>query len=284
VIPNRSLSTFVIVMTLLFARNAAVAQHISAVTENGHTVWVNDADSMASQSAATTTTGSAGASASSSNTSSESATSSRPRMMVYWSHTEHRWKPVGYASPQEMKAARSALRDVERMVNSHYAESETLKTSEATPAAVEKAIQDAASRHGIDENLVRAIIQVESGFNPHAVSHKGAMGLMQLMPQTARSLDVRNPFDPEQNVDAGVRHFKKLLENYNGDVKLSLAAYNAGSTAVDKHHAVPNIAETTSYVKRITSLYGGNNPWGGAASHISVSRDAQGHLSFSNIE
>jgi soluble lytic murein transglycosylase-like protein len=115
------------------------------------------------------------------------------------------------------------------------------------------------------------------------------MGLMQLMPGTARSLNVTNPFDPNQNVDAGVRHLKRLLESYGGNVQLSLAAYNAGSAAVARSAGVPHFAETRNYVRRITNLYYGG-PDGsfiiGNPVHdpVRVQRDARGVLYISNTE
>ncbi len=107
--------------------------------------------------------------------------------------------------------------------------------------------------HGVDPLLVRALIQVESNYQPRARSRKGAMGLMQLMPSTARVYNVRNPFDPKTNIEAGIKHLKSLLERFNG-VEIALAAYNAGEGAVAKFNGVPPYRETRNYVSRILSL------------------------------
>jgi soluble lytic murein transglycosylase-like protein len=119
-------------------------------------------------------------------------------------------------------------------------------------AKYDAAITEHARRQGVAEDLVRAVIQVESAFNPNAVSNKGAMGLMQLMPATARELGVRNPFDPEQNIGGGVKYLKQLLERYDNKVELALAAYNAGIGNVEKYGAVPPFKETRNYVNKIT--------------------------------
>lgn len=112
-------------------------------------------------------------------------------------------------------------------------------------------ILKASHRHAIDPALIKAIIMAESGFNPKAISKMGAKGLMQLMPRTARALGVENVFDPEQNINGGVRYFKNLLNSFNGDVRLALAAYNAGSRKVKKYKGVPPYNVTRYYIKKV---------------------------------
>ncbi|MFN0105337.1 MAG: lytic transglycosylase domain-containing protein [Bryobacteraceae bacterium] len=120
---------------------------------------------------------------------------------------------------------------------------------------INEAIELAARQYDLDPLLVHAVIQVESAYNPYAISHAGAQGLMQLMPATARSLGVRNSFDVEENIRAGVRHLKDLKDTYKDD-RLALAAYNAGAGAVNKYHWIPPYPETQEYVYKVGKKYG----------------------------
>jgi hypothetical protein len=136
----------------------------------------------------------------------------------------------------------------------------TAEDGQVDPALLEKTpygeiIAAMSEAHGVNPMLVRALIQVESNYKPKAKSNKGAMGLMQLMPSTARAYNVRNPYDPKANISAGVKHFKSLLDRL-GAVDLALAAYNAGEGAVKKFNGIPPYRETRNYVSRILSLAG----------------------------
>ncbi len=125
------------------------------------------------------------------------------------------------------------------------------------PFAYDREINYFAERYRIDANLIKAVIRAESDFNRHAVSRKGAQGLMQLMPDTARELRVTDPFNPRQNIDGGTRYLRTLLDMFDGDVVLALAAYNAGPTLVRKVRRVPFIPETRHYVKKVLAYYEG---------------------------
>jgi soluble lytic murein transglycosylase-like protein len=123
----------------------------------------------------------------------------------------------------------------------------------------DKLVHQSAARHGVDPNLVFAVMRQESGFKTRAISHKGASGLMQLMPGTARRFGVTNIFDPAQNIDAGTRYLRLLLDMFNGDVKLALAGYNAGEYAVvNSGYQIPRYRETQNYVKSISARYSRN--------------------------
>lgn len=124
------------------------------------------------------------------------------------------------------------------------------------PSTLETLARDIARRHQVDEELVAAVVRAESGFDPKAVSRVGAMGLMQLMPGTAAELNVSDPFDPEQNLDGGVRYLKGMMKRFDGRVDLALAAYNAGPTAVERYGGIPPYRETRAYVARIMNATG----------------------------
>ncbi len=129
------------------------------------------------------------------------------------------------------------------------------KPQSAEKSQILDMINKVSRENGIDEKLIQAVIKQESGFNPNAKSKAGAMGLMQLMPATAKAMGVKDPYNPTQNVEGGVKYLKSLLNKYNGNIILSLAAYNAGSGAVDKYDGVPPYKETQNYVKSILANY-----------------------------
>jgi hypothetical protein len=144
-------------------------------------------------------------------------------------------------------------------------------------------ILEASSRYGVPDQLVTAVIRAESGFNPRAVSRKGAQGLMQLMPATASNLGVRNSFDPRENIHGGVRHLRGLIDRFPGNLPLAIAAYNAGEKAVLTYGGIPPYPETQDYVGKVLRFYG--VPLSGDTSqsqiYQTISRD--GTVTYSNI-
>jgi soluble lytic murein transglycosylase-like protein len=257
---------------LASAADDAAVPGMVAVKENGKTVWVNTPEARPEV--------------------------RRHSVLVYWSNAEKRWKQVPAPPPWVLASARTAAADVQSYVGSRP-RGTSLSTDpnytalsrghRVSSQEIDDAIDKAAQKHNVDANLVRAIIKQESNFNPSAVSNKGAMGLMQLMPGTARQLGVSNPFDPQQNVDAGVRHFKQLLDNYNGDVRLGLAAYNAGEGAVARSNGVPRYRETQNYVKSITARAGmsnepGTTVVGPSRTPVKMYRDKDGQIRITNTE
>ncbi|HSA91863.1 MAG TPA: lytic transglycosylase domain-containing protein [Terriglobales bacterium] len=264
------------------------AADIVPVTENGRTIFRNDRGGPApTQSKGVRRSG--------------TARLVPFQHLYYWDVRRSRWRKLANATPEAIEAARTAWAEAATQISARPQQSEPARAESAaanpnyanverarslTAAEVDAAIEAAAARHNVDPNLVRAVIKVESNFNPRAVSRKGAMGLMQLMPGTARKLKVSNPFDPEQNVDAGVRHLKGLMEDFGGDLTLSLAAYNAGAGAVRRNGGVPPYAETQSYVRQITRIYGGEGRIIGGPSYapIRMRKTNDGKLLFSNVE
>jgi len=116
-------------------------------------------------------------------------------------------------------------------------------------------IREIANKYRVDKNLIKAIIKTESNFDSKAVSKKGAKGLMQIMPEKAYELNIRNIFNPHQNIEGGVKHFKYLLDKYEGNLLISLAAYNAGENAVNKYNGIPPFPETWGYINKVLKYY-----------------------------
>jgi len=164
-------------------------------------------------------------------------------------------------------------------------------SSESANAAgdhLDQIVQAAAERHNLDPALVKAVISTESGWNPSAISRKGAVGLMQLIPETAERFGVGNAFDPAQNVEGGTSYLKQLLDHYNGDLTKSLAAYNAGERAVDQSGGIPAYPETERYVQKVTDAYfrpnSGRDPslWSKPRAPIRQETDSNGRTIFTN--
>ena len=151
---------------------------------------------------------------------------------------------------------------------------------------VRQLINQVSLEHGVDPKLVDALVRVESSYDPRAVSRKGAMGLMQLMPDTADRLEVEDPFDPEDNVRAGVKEFSRLVDRYAGNLQLALAAYNAGEGAVARYRGIPPYRETRNYVSRILTIYTGR-PFRLAGTYrakpVRMVRDRNGNTVITNV-
>jgi soluble lytic murein transglycosylase-like protein len=157
-----------------------------------------------------------------------------------------------------------------------------LRLPEPVRARYGEEIREIAAQYGLSPELVQAVIRAESAFNPRAVSPKGAQGLMQLMPQTASSLGVRDAFDPRQNIEGGVRHLRYLIDRYPGNLAFAVAAYNAGEQAVNNYRGIPPYAETQQYVRKVLDLNGGV---GGSAPMQVIYRyeDSAGTITYTNV-
>ena len=153
---------------------------------------------------------------------------------------------------------------------------------------MDRIVREAAERHKVDPALVKAVIKTESGWNPQAVSRRGAVGLMQLIPATAQRYGVGDSFDPAQNVEGGTTYLKWLLDRYNGDLTKTLAAYNAGEHAVDLSGGVPAYPETRKYVQKVTDTYfrpnSGRNQslWSPPRPPVRKEVDSNGRVVFTN--
>ncbi len=163
----------------------------------------------------------------------------------------------------------------------------TWRRQRAPKEGLERMVQETAEKHRIDPALVRAVIETESNWNPSAVSRKGALGLMQLVPGTAARFGVADAFNPQQNVEGGVKYLRTLLERYNGDLNRSLAAYNAGEYAVDRFRGIPWYPETRNYVQKVVDSYyrldSGRLPgWCNISHPIYRKTDERGRVVFTN--
>jgi soluble lytic murein transglycosylase-like protein len=211
------------------------------------------------------------------------------------------WPPMRYSFAQDIvryvgsdgKRVYSNTESIYQLPGNVVSSSEVMKTvnqvSEFQASQkVENLIQQISERHGMDPDLVKAVAKVESNYNPYAVSRRGAMGLMQLLPDTAKRFGVSNIFDTKQNIEGGVKFLKFLMEMFPNNPTRILAAYNAGEKAVLKYGGIPPYRETREYVRKITALYGKKSPFETARVEpegtIVRYRDEAGRVVYSNVE
>jgi soluble lytic murein transglycosylase-like protein len=195
------------------------------------------------------------------------------------------WIAAAAAGEAEVRLERRAdgtLQMVNRGINRPAA------ASRRSRPELDGLIDTHAQRQGLDPELVRAVVLVESSYNPTARSTKGAMGLMQLMPATASSLQVEDPYDPEENLRGGTIYLRRLLDRYDGDLEMALAGYNAGPQAVDRHRGLPPYPETHEYVDRVLRVFRGEGldsaPTGARRGKPTfLHRDAAGRLVLSTV-
>jgi soluble lytic murein transglycosylase-like protein len=207
-----------------------------------------------------------------------------------------RWL-IGLAVTAAIAAATSADADVtKRATRDGVAYRRTAFTPPSTPGvslrlspgdhrAYSQEIAEASARYDVPERLIRAVIRVESGFDHRAVSRKGARGLMQLMPETAAMLGVRNAFDPRQNIEGGTRHLRALMERFRYDLRLAVAAYNAGEKAVVVSRGIPPYPETRDYVTRVLRFYDATIEWGQSQAGGDIQRivGSDGSITYTNM-
>lgn len=157
--------------------------------------------------------------------------------------------------PAQLQSQMKAQNEAENITTATGKRKVNAQVLPAGSKDIESMILQSAKKYGVDPRLVSAVAETESNYRPDAVSSAGAVGVMQLMPETASSLGVQNIYDPSQNIDGGVKYLKEMLSDFNGDVRKAVAAYNAGPQAVKEYNGVPPYAETQNYVNKVLDLY-----------------------------